>query len=424
MKTKIFLFTCVCFVFTFCKPPTQTIENWYQFRGPNGQGISQSTGLPTHWDREENVAWKTDIPGEAWSSPIVWNNHIFLTTTTDEGANCHVIALDRRTGNVLWDRIVFTQAPNQHRHPMNSYATPTPVTDGTTVFAVFSGGGFVALDFNGNIRWTNTETLDFHSQHGLSASPILHNDLLILPIDHSNYDYPRRLGWLDPWDKSFVLALDKNTGKERWRSMRGMSRIAHATPAMMLVGDKYQIISSAGDVIQGFDPTDGRLLWTIPSAGEPSVPSAVIGNGLVFTAPTGGRAPIRAVRPTADGNAELVWETSGSTPMMSSFLFVEPLLITCPENRVVALDAETGELLWEVPLRIGALNPSPIYADGKIYVLSEHGTTVVLQLSADRRTPPELIATNELEELTRASIAVAGNQLLIRTESALWAIGK
>jgi len=424
MKTKTFFLISICCVFTYCKQPSsQLIENWSQFRGPNGQGISQSTGLPASWDRNENIAWKTDIQGEAWSSPIVWENHIFLTTATEEGANCHVIALDRRTGKILWDKMVFTQQANLHRHDMNSYATPTPVTDGNTVFAVFGGGGFAALDFNGNVKWTNTTVLDFYSQHGLSASPILYNDLLILPVDHSNREEPKGLGWQTPWDKAYLLALDKNTGEERWRGMRGMSRIAHASPAVMRVNGQDQIVTSAGDVIQGFDPADGRLIWTVASEGEPCVPSAVIGNGLVFTAPTSS-APIRAVRPSADGNAELVWEQSGSTPLMSSFLFVEPLLITCPDNRICALDAGTGELLWEISPGIGHLNPSPVYADGKVYILSERGTTVVLQLSGDPKTPAEVIATNKLDELSRASIAVAGNQLIIRTESGVWAVGK
>ena len=423
MKTQISLLyiSCILAFFTACSK-SETIENWAQFRGPNTQGISQAKDLPVTWSTEENIAWKTDLPGEGWSSPIVWNNHIFLTTATEEGANCHVIALDRKTGKILWDNIVFTQKPNQHRHGMNSYATSTPVTDGKTVFAVFSGGGFAALDFNGNIKWINTD-LDFYSHHAMGASPILYNDLLIFPFDHSNNEEPKSLGWQTPWDKGFLLALDKNTGKERWRSMRGMSCLAHATPAIMNIAGKDQIISPAGDVIQGFDPTTGKLIWTVDSKGEPCVPSPAIGDGLVYSAPTGA-APIRAVRPDAQGNAEIVWEQSGYTPMMASFLYLKPVLYSFPDNRICALDAETGELLWQTRLGIGQVNPSPIYADGKIYVLSERGTTAVLKPSEDPTVAAEILATNDLDELSRASIAIAGNQLLIRTESGLWCIGK
>ena len=422
MKNKILL--CACFIFTLTVS-AQEPENWTRFRGPNGQGISKAKDLPVQWGTDENIAWKADIPGEGWSSPIVWNNHVFLTTATEDGKNCHVIAVDFKTGKILWNKIVFTQEPQQHRHDMNSYATPTPVTDGKTVFAVFSGGSFVALDFNGNILWINND-LDFYSEHGMGTSPILYGDLLLLSVNHSNKGEPKALGWQEPWDKSYLLALDKNTGKERWRGMRGLSRIAHSTPAIMQVNGKDQIISPAGNVIQGFDPTNGKLIWTVDNNGEPCVPSVVIGDGLVYASTTN-RAPIRAVRPDGQGNStatHIAWEREGYTPMISSFLYVKPFLYTCPDNRVCCLDATTGEFLWQIRLGGGQLNPSPLYADGKIYILSEQGTTTVLNPSDDPKKPAEIIASNKLNELSRASIAVAGKQLILRTASQLWCIGK
>lgn len=423
MKNAIFL--SVCCVFAIVTSWAQEPEVWSQFRGSNGQGISKATGLPERWSAEENIAWKMDIPGESWSSPIVWNDYIFLTTATEEGKNCHIIAVSRKTGKVLWDKIVFTQHAQQHRHEMNSYATPTPVTDGTTVFAVFSGGGFAALDFEGNIRWVNTD-LDYYSHHGMGPSPILYGDLLIFPVNPSSREEPKNLGWTEPWDKSYLLALDKNTGKERWRGMRGMSRIGHSTPVVTKVNGKDQIISVAGDVIQGFDPADGKRIWSVSSIGEPCVPTPAIGNGLIYSAPTN-RAPILAVRPDGQGDctdSHIVWEKSGYTPMMSSFLYVKPYLYTCPDNRICCLDASTGELLWQLRLGIGALNPSPVYADGKIYVMSEQGTTAVLKPSGDPKTPAEIISKNELDGLTRSSIAVAGKQLIFRTGNRLWCVGK
>ena len=423
MKKTVLL--CFCCVLTFVKITAQEPENWTRFRGPNGQGISKATGVPVSWSTEENIAWKTDIPGEGWSSPIVWSDHVFLTTATEDGKNCHVIAIDRKTGNIIWDKIVFTQAPGQHRHPLNSYATPTPVTDGTTVFAVFSGGSFVALDFEGNIRWINSD-LDYYSEHGMGSSPILFGDLLLFAVNPSNRENPKMLGWQQPWDKSYLLALDKNTGKERWRGMRGMSLIGHATPTVMQVNGKEQIISTAGNVIQGFDPTDGRLIWTVENKGEPCVPSPVLGDGLVY-ASTSNNAPIRAVRPDGQGDCtatHIVWEQRRNTPMMSSYLYLKPCLYTASDNGTfTCLDATTGEFLWDMRLRSGGLNPSPIYADGKIYVLSEQGTTTVLKPSASPKEPAEIIATNKLDELCRASIAVAGKQLIIRTAERLWCIG-
>lgn len=417
---------CVCYIFVYVAVFAQESENWTRFRGPNGQGISTAMGLPVRWSDTENVAWKTDIPGEGWSSPIVWNDHIFLTSTTEEGKNCHVIAVDRKTGEILWNKIVFTQEPNQHRHDMNSYATPTPVTDGKAVYAIFSGGSFVALDFNGHILWINSD-LDFYSHHGMGASPILYDNLLIFAVNPSNREEPKGLGWTEPWDKSYLLAIDKNTGKERWRGMRGMSRIAHATPAVMKVNGKDQIISPAGDVIQGFDPADGHLIWTVASSGEPCVPSPVIGDGLVYSSATN-REPLRAVRPDGQGDCtetHIAWEQKGYTPMMSSYLYVKPFLYTCTDGSYFCcLDATTGAFLWRLQLKIGALNPSPIYADGKIYVLSEQGTTIVLKPSGERDKPAEILAKNELKESCRASIAVAGKQLIIRSSDRLWCIGK
>ena len=424
MKNTILL--CACFVYSFTVVLAQNQENWARFRGPNGQGISKATDLPVQWSAEENIVWKTDIPGEGWSSPIVWNDHIFLTTATDDGKNCHVIAVDKKTGKILWDMIVFTQDPNQNRHPMNSYATPTPVTDGKTVFAVFSGGSIAALDFDGNIRWINSD-LKFYSQHGMGTSPILYDDLLLFAVDHTNREEPKGLGFQQPWDKGYLLALDKNTGKERWRGMRGMSRVAHATPAVMQVNGKDQIISPAGDVIQGFDPTNGQLIWTIANKGEPCVPSPAIGDGLVYSVKSR-TDPIVAVRPDGRGDCtatHVVWEQKQNSPMMASFLYVKPCLYTCTDNGVFScLDAGTGEFLWELRLRSGALNPSPLYADGRIYVLSERGTTTVLKPSDDPKTPAEIIATNKLDEMCRASIAVAGKQLFIRTAERIWCIGK
>ena len=426
MKKTAFLSLIAAF-FISCGNNAPAIENWPQFRGPNGQGISQERGLPVHWSETENIAWRTAIPGESWSSPIVWGNHIFVTTATEDGANCYVIAIDRLSGNILWSTHVFTQQADMHRHRMNSFATPTPVTDGRSVFAVFADGSFVSLDFNGNINWINRD-LNWHSQHGLSASPILYGDLLIMAVDQSSRDPENRgPGWREPWDQGFVLALDKNTGEERWRTMRGMSRLAHATPAILNVNGRNQVISPAGNVIQGFDPIDGRLIWSIDANGEPCVPSPVFGNGLVFTAPRGG-GPIFAVRPDGTGDVtetHIEWRTGGATPQMSSMLFVDPYLITFPADRVCVLNAATGELIWEYRLGIGQMNPSPIYADGRIYAISERGITVVFQFTGSPEQPLEIIATNHLnEELTRASPVVAGNRLLLRTEHHLWSIGE
>src|SRR5215218_3394857 len=159
-------------------------ENWPRFRGPNGQGHSAETGLPLHWNASSNVVWKTAIPGEGWSSPIVWDGKIFLTSATENGTQCRVISVDARTGQILWNKHVLDQQPRR-KEGKNSYATPTPTTDGKSVFAVFGDGSVVALDLSGNLLWTNREVA-FYSRHGLGASPMLYGDLLIMPYDGSN----------------------------------------------------------------------------------------------------------------------------------------------------------------------------------------------------------------------------------------------
>ena len=426
MKRNMMLL-CIYSLFAAASPQAQSQENWPQFRGPNGQGISKATGLPVKWSAEENIAWKTELPGEGWSSPIVWNNHIFVTTATENGKNCHVIAIDRKTGNILWNTLACTQEAEQFKNDLNSYATPTPVTDGKTVFAAFSGGSFVALDFNGNILWTNSD-LKYYSQHGLGVSPILYNDLFIFAVNPSNQEEPKKLGWQTPWDKSYLLALDKKTGKERWRGTRGLSCIGHGTPVILKVNGKDQIISAVGEVIQGFDPTNGKLIWTVTNKGEPCVPSVAIGDGLIYST-TATSAPTLAVRPDGQGDCtatHIAWKQEGYSPMMASFLYVKPCLYTCTDDRNFnCLDATTGEFLWKIPIRNGVLSPSPLYADEKIYVLNDQGITTVLKPSKDPKQPAEVIATNELpKENCRASIAVAGKQLIIRTKTHLWCIGK
>jgi len=412
----------VAFAFLFFPVATfaQDLEQWSGFRGPNSQGISKATDLPTKWSATENIAWKTPIPGEGWSSPVIWNDHIFLTSTTDNGKECRLIAVDRKSGDILWNKVVFTQVP-QRKHSRNSDATPTPVTDGHRVYALFGSGGFVAADFEGNIVWTKTD-LHFSSQHGLGTSPMLYGDLLITSINPTNNDD----GFQIPWDKSYLLALDKNTKEERWRGTRGMSRIGHSVPVVIQVNGKDQILSMTGDVIQGFEPSTGELIWTVKSSGEPAVPTPAIGDGLIF-ASTRFTTPIIAIRPDGKGDCtdtHVVWTQDRNSPMNASFLYVAPCLYSASDNGTfAAFDATTGRFLWQQRLE-GRIDSSPIYADGKIYVTSHIGLTKVFKPNADPTQPPEVIAENEIGATVQATIAIAGKQLFIRTDKELWCIGR
>lgn len=256
-------------------------ENWPCFRGPTGQGVSQEKNLPLTWSLRENLAWRTQIPGIGWSSPIVWENRVFLTSATPDGTSCHLLCLDTAQGKILWDKEVFRQAANR-KMAENSHATPTPVTDGKRVYAAYNGGRIVAVDFNGNVVW-DWRDKQFVSKHGLAASPILYGDKLIMPFDGNGPADIDNIGYRIAWDGAFVVALDKRTGQEKWRAKRGLSRQSHVTPMIIEVNGRPQLVSGAGDVVQGFDPDNGQRLWTIRSPGEGVVPSIVYGQGLVFT---------------------------------------------------------------------------------------------------------------------------------------------
>jgi outer membrane protein assembly factor BamB len=316
--------------------------------------------------------------------------------------------------------MVFTQELYS-QNPRNSRATPSPTTDGQRVYAVFPNGHFVALDFAGNILWTNFD-LDFVSCHGFAASPIFYGDLLITPINHSDiFAQGPRPGHQTPWDKSFLLALDKNTGEERWRAMRGMTSISSSTPVIIQVDGRSQIVSMVGDVTQGFDPATGELIWTARSGGQPAVPSPAVGDGMVFVTST------RAIRTNGTGdvtNTHTAWQQGRHGPSVSSFLHVAPVLYTAAgDGSFAALNATTGEVHWSVRLGGGRPDSSPIYADGKIYVTTHEGITTVFRLNADPRQPAEVVAANDIGVTVQASVAVAGNQLFLRTDTELWAIG-
>jgi len=403
----------------------QEPEQWSRFRGPNGQGISTATGLPTQWSANENIAWKTPIPGGGWSSPVIWNDHIFLTSATGGGTECRVIAVDRKTGNILWNKMVFTQEL-QSQNPRNSRATPTPVTDGQRVYALFPNGHFVALDFEGNVVWINP--FKFYSGHGLGTSPMLYGDLLITSINPST-NVPgenRFIGWQIAWDKSFLLALDKNTGEERWRTPRGMSRISHSVPVVIQVNGKDQILSMAGDVIQGFEPATGELIWTVKSSGEPAVPTPAIGEGGMIFAST--VSPIHGIKTDGKGDVtdtHVVWKQRRNSPLISSFLYTNSVLYSADnDSNFAAINPADGDILWVHRLKGGKPDSSAIFVDGKIYITTHEGVTTVLRPNTDPKVPAEVVAVNDIGEMVQATLAVAGKQFFLRTDKELWCIGK
>jgi outer membrane protein assembly factor BamB len=407
-------------------------ENWPQFRGPTGQGVSTEKNLPLEWSATKNVAWKADIPGEGWSSPVVWGDRVFVTTATAKGTSAHVICLDAASGKQLWDVEVFQQA-TPRKQPQNSYATPTPCVDGKFVYAFFGAGGAAAVSFDGKLAWTNTEG-SFYSQHGLGSSPILYKDLFILPWDHSIKTGPEmRVGWQIPWDKSYVLALDKATGKERYRAHRGMTRIAHMTPNVVDVDHKLELISAAGDAIEAFDPDSGEKLWWVESGGEGTTPSPVFGEGMVFAAsgfPTAepGKNIYQAFRAFKLGGGagdltkrNLVWEHTKDVPTLASPLYHDSLVYTVSEKgTLTCLQAADGKVVYTQKLP-GTYSCSPaVTADGRIYLMNNAAATTVIQAGREFKQ----LAQNEIEGAgrTQASMAVSGGRLFIRTDKEVYCV--
>ena len=414
-----------CVAVLFVCANASRAENWPGFRGPTGQGISTEKDLPVEWDTKKNVAWKAPLTGEGHSSPILWDKHVVLTAARDNGTSCRVMAFDRDNGKVVWDVEVFKQN-TPRKQERNSLATPTPVTDGRRVYAFFGGGGAAAVDFNGKIAWTNTQDR-FYSQHGLGSSPILYKDLLLMPWDHSIREGPDlKVGWQTPWDKSYVWALDTNTGKERYKAMRGMSRIGHMTPKVVEVEGKPQLVSASGDIVGGFDPDTGERVWWVRSGGEGTTPSPIFGDGVVYTSsgfPTNEPyAAIRAFRMGGKGEVtkqNLIWEQKKGVPMIPSLLLADGLLYSVKENGILqCMEPSNGEIIYTERLE-GTFSASPVYGDGKVYVTSDDGNTTVIRPGRDYK----VLAENDLNERTQASIAVSGGKLFIRTTKNLYCIG-
>ena len=293
-----------------------------------------------------------------------------------------------------------------------------PVTDGERVYAVFSDGTVAAVDFSGNLVWKNSEVEHF-SVHGLGASPILAHGQLIMPFDGSSRE-ESRIGFKVPWKNAVVLALDAATGTVRWKGKRGESRVGHVTP--ILVNDGTQLISAGGDRVQGFDARTGKRIWSIYSQGEGVTPSPVVADGLLFTS-SGFEAPtIRAIRLGGEGeitDSHIAWEQKKGVAALASFLYVAPHLYSITRDNILyCFEAATGNVVWMKRLT-GVHSASPVLVDGRIYVLSEDGVTLVLRPGAKY----DEIARNEIGETCLASMAVSQGRFYIRSSEHLYSIG-
>lgn len=393
-------------------------EEWPEFRGPTGQGLSQATGLPVTWDTTNSVVWRVPIEGKGWSSPVVAAGRIYLTTAVpldDAGQqqSLRAVCLDAATGAEVWRREIFrpTVATEGAIHAKNSFASPTPLLHEGRLYIHFGPYGTAQLDLDGNVLWTN-DSIKYDARHGGGGSPIVSGDLLVFNCDGV--------------EAPFVVALSKDSGNERWRTPRPdiePERFSFSTPLEIEVGGECQIVSAGSSFACSYDPTSGAEIWRVGYPRKWSIiPRPVFAEGLVYVC-TGyeGPAELLAIRPDGKGDvtsSHVAWRTDDRVPHTPSPVVVDGKLWMVSDNGIASCrDAKTGELHWRKRLG-GDYSASPLVADGRIYFASEEGLCTVLGTGDEF----ERLAINDMEEPTLASFAVDGSALVIRTAGQLYRI--
>jgi len=380
--------------------------DWPQFRGPTGQGVSDERNLPLTWSETKNVRWKVAIPGRGWSSPVIQGDRIWLTTATEEGRSLRAIAVDVNTGAIQQDVEIFRLKSPKLTNSKNSFASPTPVVEGDRVYLHFGAYGTACITQSGEIVWKTKLEYD-NGQHGPGGSPVIYDDLLIVSCDGL--------------EQQFVVALDKATGKVRWKKLREGYQ-AYTTPLVVSLPAGDQVISPGAFQAIAYEPRTGKEIWRVKYAeGFSNVPRPVYGNDLVFIC-TGFQEPsLLAVRLDGRGDvtkSKIVWKLDRGIPRTPSPLLVGNELYIVSDNGIATcIDAQTGDELWRARLD-GNYSASPVYADGRIYFLSEEGETIVI--APGRKL--QHLATNQLEGPTLASMAVSHSSFFIRTATHLYRI--
>jgi outer membrane protein assembly factor BamB len=431
---------CVAVVVLIAVSGAATAANWPQWRGANGSGISNEKNLPAEWTPTKNIKWKTPIAGRGHSSPIVWGNKIFLTTAiegevipgakavkhTSEGREFlhpdsvgadhkhtfKVIALDRNTGKILWETVAWEGTPYDNRHRKSSYAASTPATDGKLVYAFFGTEGLYAYDYNGKLAWKaqlgNLGTVGM----GTGTSPILYENLVIVQCDEEN------------GESSFIVALDKKTGKEVWRTPRKV-QVSWSTPLLVRAATRAELITSGTELVISYDPATGKELWRHKGVESNAIPSPVANNDMVFIV-AGFPAKI-AMAIKLGGNGDLTgtpnvpWTyAKGTAYVPSPILYGDYLYLTTDRGILTCIDAKTGEVKYEggrIPIP-ATFTASPVAFEGKILMTSEDGDTFIVRAGPKH----EIIGTNSIGEAVYASPAVADGRVFIRGEKNLYCI--
>ncbi len=414
-------------------------DTWPEWRGAGGQGISDAVGLPTTWSEDDNLAWKATIPGRGWSTPVIADGRVWVTTATDipapkaeadkrreastssmpltvsSSATMLAVGLDLETGEIVCEQELLTTRDPQMIHVDNSYATPTPIIDGSRLYCHFGTYGMVCLDTDTlQVVWTSRRLKAEH-ENGPGSSPVLWNDRLIVHCDGI--------------DQQYIAAVSTETGETIWKTERTgelrdnvQLRKSYATPLIIDVDGQPQVISPAADWIYGYDPVDGRELWKLAygELGFSNAARPVAGHGLVYICTGYMQSKLLAVRPGGgDGRPpELAWKFTKQVPAVSSpLLYGDELYMVSDKGIISCLDARSGDLLWKE--RIGAhFWASPMMADGRIHFFDRDSTATVIKPG---RTF-EKLAVNRLSGEQLATAAAVDGSLLIRTAEALYCL--
>jgi len=416
--------------------------NWPQWRGPDGSGISNEKNLPAEWSPTKNIKWKTAIAGRGHSSPIVWGKYVFLTTAVEgeavSGAKAakhlidgkewvhpdsvgadrkhtfKVVALNRDSGKILWETVAWEGTPYDNRHRKSSYAASTPTTDGKMVYAFFGTEGLYAYDYNGKLAWKaqlgNLATLGM----GTAASPILYENLVIVQCDEDN------------GEASFIVALDKKTGKEAWRTPRTKIQVSWSTPLLVRTPKRAELIASGTEFVISYDPATGKELWRHKGLESNAIPSPVANSEMAYLVAGFPAKITMAIKLGGSGDLtgtpNVAWKyAKGTAYVPSPILYGDYLYLTTDRGILTAIDAKTGEVKYEggrIPIP-ATFTASPVAFEGKILMTSEDGDTFMVKAGPKH----EILGTNSIGEAVYASPAIADGRIFIRGEKNLYCIG-
>lgn len=409
-------------------------ENWPGWRGPNSQGVSSETSLPTEWGPDRNILWKTELP-DGHSSPSVWGDRIFVTAQIegeaipghipesvrikqphpdsvagDRSHTLKVLALDAKTGKILWEQVAYEGPMFDARHRRSSFAGPTVATDGKLLFAYFGSEGLYAYDVNGKFLWKVREL--FHTLGlGTGASPVLFGNTVIIQRDE------------DANKTSAIVAYDKATGKEVWRTVRPVGH-SWSTPVLVDVNGRTELVTNGSEHIIGYDPATGKELWRTPGVRSNAIHTPLVGAGLVIATAGFPAKRIIAIRPgDVPDDQRVAWEfTRGTGYVLSNILYGDYVYLLTDNGIVTCLEAKTGKIVYQggrPPVPANFMG-SPIAYGGFIAMTSDEGTTYMLKAGPTH----EIVRVNSIDEPVYSSLAPSNGRIYIRGQRHLYAIGK